>query len=280
MAAAALCAAACPASARPLDDVIAAGSLRVIAYLDNAPFSDEGPGGAPVGIDVDLGRAIAKELGVAADIVLRMQGETADDDLRANIWRGPLTGGGVGDLMMHVPIDREFAIRNREAVLGNRYFQQRISMAIHSDMIGDQPTFDVFRSHKVAVQLGTVADYFLMRYADGALINNVTHHVKAAAGVQEFANREVAALMGVRSRIEALLAGHGVKPKMVEPDMPGIVRRDWVIGMAWKEDSRDLGYAVGAALEKIMERGELEAIFKAHNVTYIAPPIDDRRSGD
>jgi ABC-type amino acid transport substrate-binding protein len=259
--------------ARPLDEVVAAKSLRVVAYLDNAPFSWEAADGSPRGIDVGIGRAIARELGVEAEIVLRMQGEKVDDDLRANVWKGPLTGGGVGDVMMHVPIDRELALRNKEAVLGNSYHQEQVALAIHPELTGADPTFEVFKEKKVAVQLATVADYFLMTYQDGVLINNITHHVKAEAGAKEFASKEVAALMGVRSRIEGLLHDIGTKPVIVRPEMDGIVRRDWVVGMAWSEKSRDLGYAIGAALEKLQKSGEMARVFAAHGVTHVEPPI-------
>ena len=257
--------------ARPLDEVMAAKSLRVIAYADNAPFSYE-EDGATKGIDADLGRALARELGVDAEIVLRMPGEEADDDVRANVWRGPLTGGGVGDLMLHVPIDREFALRNPEAVFGNAYFQERVVVAIHPEMTGPNPSFETFKTQKIGVQLATVADYFLMTYQGGALINTIAHHVKPAAGAQEFARKEVAALMGVRSKLESLLAKIGSKPPMVEPDMTGIVRTKWLLGMAWKENSRDLGYAIQAALTKIKESGELEKICRTYGVTYAPPP--------
>jgi ABC-type amino acid transport substrate-binding protein len=259
------------ARARPLDEVIAAGSLRVVAYLDNAPFSWDDDG-TPRGIDVDLARAIARELGVAAEIVLRMQGEKADDDLRVNVWKGPLTGGGVGDIMMHVPIDREFALRNREAVLGNAYFQERVALAIHPELTGEQPTFDAFRTRKIGVQLGTVGDYFLMTYDKGALIPNVAHHVKPAAGAREFAAKRTSALLGVRSQIEALLHEQGIKPVIVEPAMPGIVRSQWLVGMAWKENSRDLGYAIAAAMERLQASGAIAGIFADFGVTYVPPP--------
>jgi hypothetical protein len=78
--------------------------------------------------------------------------------------------------------------------------------------------------------------------------------------------------MGVRSKIEASLAGLDTKPLFVTPDMTGIVRKTWLLGMAWKENSRDLGYAVEAALEKIIQSGELESICTAYNVTYSPPP--------
>lgn len=264
------------AVARPLDEVLEAKSLRVIAYLDNAPFSWEAAEGPAKGIDVDLGHALARELGVEAEIILRMQGEKADDDLRVNIWKGPLTGGGVGDIQMHVPIDREFAARNPEAVIGNPYFQEQVAVAIHPELTGDNPTFDVFKDRKIAVQLATVADYFLMTYNDGALINNVAHHIKPEAGAKEFVAKDVTALMGVRSKIEGLLHDLAVKPVIVRPEMDGIVRRDWVVGMAWKEDSRDLGYAIGSALEKLKASGELKQIFAKYGVTYVEPPINDK----
>lgn len=257
--------------ARPLDEVVASGTLRVISYVDNAPFSYEEDGVAK-GIDVDLGSAIARELGVKAEIVLRMQGEEVDDDIRANVWRGPLTGGGTGDLMMSVPIDRELSARNLEAVFGNAYFQERIALAIHPDMTGPNPTFDVFKTQKIGVRLATVSDYFLLTYRDGALINNVSHHVKADAGAQEFVRKEIAALMGVRSEIEMQLAKAGLTATLVEPDMTGIVRRNWLLGMAWKDNSRDLGYAVQAALGKIRDSGELDRICRAYHVTYTPPP--------
>ena len=259
------------AVARPLDEVIAAKSLRVVAYLDNEPFSWNDNGKAR-GIDVDIARAMARELGVDAEIILRMPGEKEDDDLRVNVWKGPLTGGGVGDIMMHVPVDREFALRNKEAVIGNGYFQERVAVAIHPDLTGEAPTFETFKTQKIGVQIATVADYFLMTYQDGALIETISHHVKPAVGAEAFATKSVAAWMGVRSQIESLLEAKKIKPPFVEPDMTGIVRSNWVVGMAWKDNSRDLGYAIQAALEKITNSGELKTIFETYGVTYMPPP--------
>lgn len=271
---AALAISALPTVARPLDEVIAAKSLRVIAYLDNAPFSVD-DNGTPKGIDVDIANAIARELGVKADVVLRMQAEKADDDLRANVLRGPLSGGGVGDIMMNVPADRDFALRNKEVVIGAPYYQHRVALAIHPEKTGDKPSFEVFRREKVAVQIGTVADYFLMTFQDGEIVNNVVHHLKPMVGANEFAKKEVAALLGNRAAIESQLATLGVKPVIVEPPMDGIVRSNWEIGMSWGPMSRDLGYAVQAALEKITKSGEVQKIFAAHGVTYTPPPVPE-----
>lgn len=262
---------AVPSLARPLDEVVESKILKVVAYLDNAPFSYEKDGKA-VGIDVDIGRALARELGVEPEIMLRLQGEKADDDLRGGVWKGPLTGGGVGDVMLHVPTDREFALRNNEAVIGNAYFQEQIAVFTDPAIVPDTIDFTLFKKEKIGVQIGTVADYFLMTYEDGALIDNILHYVKQPDGVKRFLAKEMPALMGIRSNLEGLLHAEDIKAKAILPKMPGIVRSDWVIGMAWKDNSRDLGYAVQAGLEKIKGSGELERIFASYGVTYVAPP--------
>lgn len=267
-----LCAfASLPVHARPLDEVRAAKTLRVIAYLDNKPFSYLDDKKVPQGIDVEIAKALARGLGVEAEIILRMPGETADDDVRVNVWQGPRTGGGVGDIVLHIPYDKEFRIRNAEAVIVNPYFEERVAVAIHPDLIDPDFAFDVFKKKKIGVQLATVSDYFLMTYQDGALIDNIAHHTKPHLGVEEFSRKETVALMGVRSLIEGQLHDIGLKVPLVEPEMPGIVRQKWVIAMAVHENSRDLGYAAGDVITKLRESGEMAKIFAKYGITYIPP---------
>lgn len=259
------------AHARPLDDVVASNVLKVVVYEDNAPFSWSADGVAK-GVDVEFGKAIARELGVKAEFIVRMQGEEVDDDLRANVWKGPLTGGGVGDVMLHVPTDRELAMRNKEAVIGNPYFLETIALAIHPKRVPKDATFDHFKSEKVGVKLGTVSDYFLMTFDKGALINNVAHHTKGSKGVAEFLKGDTAALMGVRSEIEGLFHEAGASAQFISPPMDGIFRTQWVVGTAVDEKSRDLSYAIGAAIEKLRASGEMTKIFAKHGVTFLPPP--------
>lgn len=263
-------AAAGPAGARPLDEVVAGGVLHVAVYESNKPFSYT-ENGQPQGIDVDLAKALAEAIGVKATFIARMQGEDVDTDLRSNVWKGPVTGGPVGDVMMHVPLDRELALRNREAALINPYFEERIALFYDPARTGDNPGFDTFKREKIGVQIGTVSDYFLMFALDGALRNNVLHYIKISDGVRRFASGEMAAVLGVRSELEAYLKQAGLDRKVSEPAMPGIVRSHWAVGMAVKENSRDLGYALGNALTKLKQAGKLAEICSRYGVTYVAP---------
>jgi polar amino acid transport system substrate-binding protein len=258
------------ASARPLDDVVASKTLRVIAYDDNEPFSWTDKGVAR-GIDVDVARAIAAKLNVEAEIVLRMQAEKLDMDLRSNIVRGPLTGGGIGDVMMHVPVDQEYARNIKGVVVGNAYFEQRVALAIDMAREGEIASFDVFKSEKVAVQLATVADYFLMRFDNGALVNNVTHYLRPTQAADKLLKKDAVAVFGVRSSLEALFLERGVAVRWSNPPTPGLVRAKWVLGIAVDERSRDLSYAIGDVLKGLAADGTLKTLYAKYGVTYLPP---------
>ncbi len=262
-----------PAGARPLDDVIASKVLRVIVYEDNEPFSWDDKG-EPRGIEVEIARTLAAKLGVAAEITLRMTGEQVDQDLRTNVVRGTFGGGIAGDVMLHVPVDREIGLRVREAVIGNAYFQQRIGLAVQPDRPGEIASFDVFKREKIGVQLATVADYFLMRFDGGALVDNISHYLKPKQGVDRFVSKETSAVLGVRSHMEAMLKARGQTAKWLSPPMPGLTRADWVLGTAVNEQSRDLSYAIGAALAEMAADGTMAAICGKFGVTYLPPPVN------
>lgn len=77
------------AKAAPLGKVRELGVLRVAVYKDNRPWSWR-KDGKLTGIDVDLAQALAKGLGVRADIAELVADESADDDLRNGVWKGGL----------------------------------------------------------------------------------------------------------------------------------------------------------------------------------------------
>jgi len=259
-------------AARPLDDVMASKVLRVVLYEDNAPFSWDDNGVAR-GIEVELAQAVAEKLGVGADITLRMPGEQVDQDLRTNLVRGTFGGGIAADVMFHIPVDRDLGVRVGIVAISNPYFQQRVALAVHPERPGTIESFDVFKSEKVGVQLGTVSDYYLMRFDGGALVNNVRHYLKPAQGVERFVSKETMALLGVQSHIESLFQARGVAAQWQTPPMPGLARADWVLGAAVNEQSRDLGYAIGNVLRAFMADGKLREICAKYGITYVEPTV-------
>lgn len=260
--------------ARPLETIKEANELFVIAYEDNKPFSWTADDGSLTGIDVDIARAIAEKLGVKPNIELRMQAERADGDVRANIIRGTVGGGRAADILMNVPFDKEFAAKFKDAAISNPYFLQTVALAINPQKVPADFTFEVFRKEKVGVKLASVSDYFLMGYADGALINNISHYTRGPVGAKEFIDGETSALLGVRSEIEGTLAELGTKATFITPEMPDIIRKDWQIAIATHIDSVGLADAAGEALGELRTSGALKTICAKYGVTYVEPPKD------
>lgn len=262
-----------PADARPLDEVKESGFLRVIVYTDFKPFSWE-EDGKVVGINADIGRAIARELGVKPKIIARGAGEEVDDDIRSNIWQGPRTGGVKGDVMMHVPMERELIARNNLAAISNAYYHEEVILALKTDVLGDKAGLEAFqdgKGNKVACQFATSTHYFLAFAQDGKLRNNVSPFVKFKSAAENFIEGGAAGLMGRRAQVESALQDSELKLRIVVPEFPVTLRSRWNVGMAVKEDSRDLGYAIGSALRKLRASGELAKIFEKYGVSYVAP---------
>lgn len=270
--AASLVAAAAPALARPFDEVVSSGVLRVALYRDNAPFSDD-PDGKPVGIDVDLARKIAEKLGVKPEIRIVEASENVDGDFRLNLWRGDLAGSQLADLMLNVPSDKMLQVRNEQVFFTVPYVEQRLSIAYRKGSVenGFQDMQDI-QGRPVAVEGTSPADA-LLGFANGGIYrDSIRHYRNLAEAAKAFLDGKADFLAGSRAGIEGALAP--AKSGDVEiKDLAGtgVIKPRWELCGAVRSDSRDLGYRVGEAMTEMAGNGELKALFAAHGVSFAAP---------
>lgn len=249
--------------------------MTIFVYKNFQPYSWE-EDGEVVGIDADIARAIADGLGVELRLLVREADENVDDDLRVNIWKGDLIHRQAADIMLHVPYDRELEIRAESlAVLFNPYFGEEIALAYDGDVIPKVETFARFVSKPIAVELDTVSDFFLSGAFRGQLHQSIRRGRTFMDAVRLFEEGTVPALMATKAQLQWVAFRNPERNiRIAKPPMPGIVRDRWPIGMAVKEDSRDLGYAVGDVITSLKENGKLQAIFARYGVDYQEPPLD------
>jgi len=259
------------AEARPYDEVIASGTLRVAVYRDFPPFAS-GPDGAPSGVDVDLGAAIAKRLGVAVTYMNLTAGETEDDDLRNAVWKGHYLGGGVADVMLHVPIDRILAERNDNVVIFAPYYEERVVVLSDPAQTAGDDLVSTFADHKVGVDLESLADLYLTSAFGGALRGNVVHFHSVADAVAALRRGEVAGVVGNQGEIEGALHGDRGSYRLGPMPMPGLLRTSWPLGMAVKVNAHDLANAIEPIVAAMAKDGSLKAIFAAHGLSYVPKP--------
>lgn len=252
-------------SAAPLDEVKERGTVRIAVYSDFAPFSSL-VDGQPAGLDVELGRIIAAELGVQPEIRLQDAGETVADDLRIAVWKGSkLSGEVLSDIMLHVPVDPEFAQRNNTVVISGPYFKEELAVArrqpptVLANMTGDH----------IGVETDSLADLYLSGSFQGRFRESLTHYRTITAAAEALVKGDIDTVIATRSQLEAALKDHAVPVTTIA--FPGLLKANWPVGFAVKENSRDLAYAVEDILAKLAEDGRLKALYEKYGLTYTAP---------
>ena len=250
-----------------LDDIVERGWIEVALYADHRPWSHE-EGGAPRGVDVEIARLIAQELGVEPRIRLVGADETLDADLRNWIWRGPVAGGRVANLMLHVPYDSELTCRIEQVVFTGLYHTERMGIAYDEAAFAEPPLPGSFRAVRVGVENSAIADFYLSSLMGGQMRENVVRFPSADAALEALGAGEVPAVMAPLSQLEGAL-GPGLA--VHSPPLPGFGRGRWTVGAAVHQAYRPLGYAVEDAVAAGLADGRIAAIFAERGLTHAAP---------
>ena len=251
-----------------LDTIIERGYIDFAAYEDFPPWSYE-ENGKPTGVDIEIGRLIAEELGVEPRFRLVAAGENLEADLRNWIWKGPVVGGRVANVMLHIPYDSEFACRVEQVVFTGRYHVEEIAIAYRRDAYPDNPPVPAyFRFDTVAVENDSIADFYLSAFPGGQLAGNVRRYPSTAAAMQALADGETKAAMGPRAQLEfGLTEALGIH----SPPLPGFAVGKWTSGVAVHFAYRGLSYTVDDVINAAIQDGRMEQIFQKYGLTYTAP---------
>ncbi len=253
-----------------LQRVLSSGALTVAVYDDFPPYSYRDAKGRMVGIDVSVAKALAERLGVGAVIRAVGADESMEDDLRNNVWKGHYLGGGVADIMLHVPVDKAFAQENDRVVILAPYFREQIVVATTQVLAG--APLEAFDEQRVGVELDTMADFFLLSARGGAMRNQVVHYRNMGEAVEALKRGELAGVAGPRAEVEFAL-GEQRKDYVVQA-LPGLGRGGWDLGAAVKQGNDELASEIAAGMQRLRDGGVIERIFSQHHATYQAPVQD------
>ncbi len=251
-----------------LDQILDQGHMLFAVYEDFPPYSWE-EGGQPRGIDVDIARLIADDLGVDARFNFVAAGENLEADLRFNLWKGALIGGRIANVMMRVPWDPSFACRVEQVVFTGQYGGEAVAIAYRSEAYPDEkPVPAYFRFDTVAVENDSIADFYLTNLIGAAGSANIRRYPSMAAAMDALAAGEVMAAMGPRGQLD-----HGLAPNLGvhEPPLVGFAVSEWPLGLGVSFRYRPLSYAVDDAVRYALDDGRIAAIHARYGVTFRPP---------
>lgn len=246
------------------------GRLRIAVYNDFPPYSDHGKG-----VDVAIGRELAKRLGLEAEIVGFTADEDMNDDLRNMVWKGHYLGTRPADVMLHVPVDNYLAQKNEQVHIFGPYHLESVAIARNAERVppvsgSAARALEVFTREKMGVETASLADDFMLAVLNGRLRENVSHFPTVNQAVAALQKGEVSAVMATRAELESAL-GTDTKYPITPVEMPELRIKGWPLGMAVKADNGELEAALREALEAIYRDGTLDRIFAEHGITHRTP---------
>ncbi len=251
------------------DTVLEQGFMSFAVYEDLAPYSWQ-EGDEPKGIDIDIARVVAEEIGVDARFNFFASDENVDADFRNQIWKGPLISGQVSNVMMHAPYDRDLQCRNEFVVLGGQYMNEMLATAYRVEAFEDgAPTPAYYRFHKVGVENHTLAAFYLENFNSGMLLPNIVHYPSIENAYEGLEAAEVDAVMGVRGILQYL-----DQSDEIEVDTPPLLNfalDEWTIGIAVNFRYRELDETVDGVISDMISDGRMKAIFDEYGVEWLPP---------
>ncbi len=253
-----------------LDTIQNRGFITFAAYEDFAPWS-YAEDGQIRGVDIEIGRLIAQELGVEARFSLVAPGENLEADLRNWVWKGPIVGGKVANVLLHVPYDSEFACRVEQVVFTGQYHVEEIAIAYRIDAYPEDPPVPAyFRFDSVAVENDSISDFYLSSFPGGQLGQNVHRFPSVAQAMSALRQKETMAAMGTLAQLEA---GLDDSVAVHTPPLPGFAVGSWTVGVAVHFAYRPLAYAVEDAVYAAIQDGRMAAIFESYGISFRPPDL-------
>lgn len=266
------------AEARKYDDIIESGYIEIAVYDNFPPFSYK-QAGQPSGIDIEVGKLIAKELGVEPRWFWFTADETLDDDLRNAVWKGHYLNRRIADIMMRVPYDPRFSrlmdgygkMKNDMVVMFGPYHRERWWIARDKEKTGDIRTLANFQYLPIGVEIDTLPDFFLTGIWGGRLRRNVEHYTGIFLALDDLQKGKVAAVIGMRSQLDWGLQKAHKSYDLSSDGLQTINQPAWDIGMAVRHNFRQLAYAVEEIILKLTNDGTISSIFDQFQLAYEKP---------
>lgn len=265
--------------ARSYDDVIESGYIEVALYEKFPPYSYIDDGGEAAGVDVDVAKEIAKEMGVELRWLWIGADETVEDDLRNAIWKGRKIDRRKADIMMRAPFDSRFSYgvdgyglpRNELVIMFAPYHTEHWSIARNMEKVGPERNLAIFRFEKIGVEIDTLPDSFLLSTYRGALRNNVVHFNTLALAADALVKDEVAAIVGTHTQVVWSLGDNAKKFDIDDDGLGEMGSEPWMIGIAARHEFRQLSHVINRIVEDLISSGKMKSILANYGTEYQIP---------
>jgi polar amino acid transport system substrate-binding protein len=241
------------------------GTLTVALYRDFAPFSDKGQG-----IDVELAQALAAKLGVKMSPLWFTAGERVEDDLRKMVWLGTPIGYGPADVMMHVPVDRNFMARAKQVNIFAPYHRERFAIGRQLEKLPTLDSLEPFEKLSLAVEGDSMGALVMSSADNGRYREKLKIFKNAEEAIEALKSGTAVAALAQQGELEGIL-GDDSRFAIDLPPHPVLRLRQWMLGLAVKAESEDVAKALEGAMNELLADGTVKSIMQRHGVKHRQP---------
>lgn len=265
--------------ARSIEDIKESGEIIIAIYEDFPPYSFV-ENGVAKGIDIELGKKVAKSLNVKPVWYFTGFDENLSGDLRNNIWRGNLIHKTKADVMFRIPYDYDYLritdkstgeLETEMVSIKGPYQSEKWIIATNKEIIPKIKTLGIFAYHTVGVEIDMLPDLHLSAFARGLLNKNIKHYTKFSDAINDLKAGKIDSVAGLKSQIEYLLDYRNNKDKYYLTDNIPQMKSQWDIATAVSSNYRDLSYHIDGLLDEAYKNNEIKRIFEDFGVEYLAP---------
>ena len=237
-----------PAQARSLDMVRSTGVLGLCAHPNSLPFASKV--GDPPGFQVELGQALARELGVSLKldwIITRYQMRSAGCDI-----------------LLDVIADRE-AQSETNLRISKPYYRTGVALAVPS--ASKLTSFKSLNEHtKVGVQVGSMAAMIISQRR--VPISTFGFEIDS---LEALANHEIDAAAVTPTVASYFNLTHPDKALRILDRDEGEANLNWDVAVGMVRPDDNLRGAIDAAIERLRTDGTIDRIYKRYGVVLQAP---------
>jgi ABC-type amino acid transport substrate-binding protein len=131
-----------------------------------------------------------------------------------------------------------------------------------------------WKGRRITAELDSIPDFYLLGHAGGTLAKDVVHVPTGYGAVVAVGRGEADAAVATSAQIEAAMhdqKSDAIKRRPIERRrgfLPAMLSPGWDIGIAVKENSRSLGFALEEQIAAMAADGRMTALFARHGVTW------------
>jgi ABC-type amino acid transport substrate-binding protein len=186
------------------------------------------------------------------------------------VWKGTPLGFGPADVMIHVPVDREYTARIEQVRIFAPYHRERFAIGRQLEKLPELESLEPFEKLSIAVEGESMGALVMLSADNGRYRDKLRVFKTIEEAIDALKSGTVVAALAQQGELEGGLKEDS-RFAIDLPPHPVLKMRQWALGLAVKAESDDVAKALEGAMTELLADGTVKSIMQRHGVTHRRP---------